>query len=136
MAIWVRGSQAITLSGGNGSQEFTSLHNETDNPFEDSDLVIVDGFLTLITDTDDLMGFRFVRQREDLITTDLNDNLPPEGDPSIWYSMFHGRGPTTYRLRSKFTIPPQYKFWTTIWKELGSASTVMNAGWRLLIVKK
>ncbi len=138
MAQWFRGSISATLVtvGVHDNNEEAQLHNQSTDIFDASDLVIVDGFLTLITDTDDLCGFRFVRQREDLLTGDLNENLPPEGDPAIWYSMFHGRGPVTYRLRSKFTIYPEYKIWTTMWKERGANSTVFSAGWRLLVVKK
>ncbi len=138
MAIWVRGGASGSLAGAGVHLNFeeTQLHNETDNLFEDSDLVIVDGFLVLHTDSDDLCGFRFVRQREDLGTADLTEDLPPESDPGIWYSMFTARGPVTYRLRSKFTIFPQWKLWSTMWKEDGAVTTVLHAGWRLLVQKK
>ncbi len=138
MALWIRGSVSSTLGsvGSHSNTEESQLHNQTDNVFEDSDLVIVDGFLTLITDTDALCGFRFVRRPEEDVDGDINENDPQEGDPRIWYSMFHARGPVTYRLRSKFTIFPQHKLWSTSWKEAGAASTVLSAGWRLLVVKK
>ncbi len=138
MAEWIRGRHSVTQTsaGTHEAAEEAQLHNQTDNIFEDSDLVIVDGFLTLHSDTDDLMGFKFVRGREDLISTDYDEDTPPENSPDLWYSMFTARGPQVYRLRSKFTIYPQYKLWTIAWKEAGSASTNLHAGYRLLVQKK
>ena len=138
MALWIRGSTTATLGalGVYDSQEETQFHNQTGNPFTDLDIVIVDGFLTLITNTDALCGFRFVRGPEAQVAGDYNEGLPEEGAPDIWYSMFHARGPVMYCLRSKFTIYPQYKLWTTAWKEQEATSTLLSAGWRLLVVKK
>ncbi len=138
MAEWIRGAvhDSLSSAGSHINTEETQLHNQTDNIFEDSDLVVVDGFLQLFTNTDDLCGFRFTRQREDLITTDISELIPPENSPDIWYSMYAVRGPTIYRLRSKFTIYPQYKLWATTWKEDGASATTLHAGYRLLVQKK
>ncbi len=138
MAEWIRGSihDSLGAAGAHVNTEETQLHNQTDNIFEDSDLVIVDGFLTIMTDTDDMCGFRFVRQQEGIVAGDFSELVPAENDPAIWYSMFVGRGPLVYRLISKFTIFPQYKLWATSWKEDGSTTTILHAGYRLLVVKK
>ncbi len=138
MAEWIRGAvhDALTSAGSHVNTEETQLHNQTDNIFETSDLVIVDGFLTLFTDTDDLCGFRFVRQREDLLTADISETVPPENSSDIWYSMYTVRGPLVYRLPSKFTIYPEYKLWVTTWKEDGTTATVLHGGYRLLVQKK
>ncbi len=139
MANWIRfsASSDITTVGAHESSEITSLHNQLTNPWEDSDLVIVDGIVTINVDTENIMGVRFVRGPEGQVASDYTDTAPEENDPNLWYSYFVGKGASIFRLRSKFTIFPQYEFWVTRWKEQGPAASaqVLVAG-RLLVQKK
>ncbi len=139
MAEWFRFSSnaSITNVGDSSVSEVTGLHNQLVNLWEDSDLVIVDGIVTLNVDTDTIMGCRFVRRPEFAVIGDLSETSPEENDPDIWYSFFVGKGASIFRLRSKFTIYPQYEFFTTLWKEQGpsAASSILIAA-RVLVQKK
>ncbi len=139
MAEWLRFSTDvdITTVGAHVTGEITALHNQDTELWQDSDLVIVDGIVTINVDTDNICGVRLVRQDESGDATDLTDTAPQENSPNIWYSWFAGKGSSIFRLRSKFTIPPQHQFFITAWKENGPvASTNILVAGRLLVVKK
>ncbi len=93
-----------------------------------TDLVIVDGILTVVTTTDDLMGVRLIVAPENLILTDFTSTDPAPHDPMVWYSWYCARGPLVFRLRSKRTIKPEHKLWIQAWKASGTASSVIHFG--------
>ncbi len=139
MAEWFRISRddSITNVGDHVTSEINSLHNQMVNLWEDSDLVIVDGIVTINVDTDNIMGVRFLVASEDHVIGDFTDTFPQENSSQIYYSFFTGKGSHIFRFRSDKTIPPQYTFFVTTWKESGPAavSRVLMAA-RLYIQKK
>ncbi len=137
MAVWERYHGAFVFSAEGGSGNTELFHNEqADENFEASDVVIVDGILTVITDTDDLCGLRLVIAPEEILTASLTEDTPQPHSDLVYYSWHVARGPMVFRLRSKRTIPPEHKLWITGWKASGTASTNVRYGIQLLFVVK
>ncbi len=137
MPSWTRHSHAATLSTEDATNNKELIHNNptTAEPWTASRLVIVDGFVTLISDTDNLCGCRLLVVPEDIVDGDIDATNPEDPDPSIYYSFFFGRGPMVFRLRSKKTIGPNDKLWVSLWKESGTDSTIARAGLRLYVAQ-
>ncbi len=129
MPIWERYSFNGTLSTEGVAQNIQLFHNEedTDN-FQNAPVIVLDGIVTVLTDTDDLCGVRLLIAHELLLTGDLTYGNPGPSDEMNYYQWFCGRGPLVFRLRSQKTIHPQYKLWAQIWKEKGTTSTVLRGG--------
>ncbi len=138
MAQWLRFSATNTIStaGAHANNQITALTNSGTNIWEEQDLFIVDGFIHIQTDTDNLCGVRLLVVPPTFVTGDLSDTNPSENDPVIKYSWWASRGPLPYRIKSKIRIPSDYDVWLTTWKELGGDSTVINVGMRLYIHQK
>ncbi len=140
MAVWERydGSGVLGSLGDHINREL--FHNQqADENFEASDVVIVDGILTLITDTDDLCGVRLLVVPEEIASASLTEDVPQPHNQMVYYSWFAARGPMVFRLRSKRTIPPEHKLWIQTWKANtggGSTSTTLRYGIHLLLVAK
>ncbi len=109
---------------------------QADENFEASDVVAVDGILTVITDTDDLCGLRLIVAPEEMVTGDITEDIPQPHNRMVWYSWFVARGPMVFRLRSKKTVPPEHKLWVTTWKARGATSTALRWGLHVLWVVK
>ncbi len=137
MPVWERydGSHSVTAVGNHVNQEVFA-NAQADENFEASDVVGVDGILTVITDTDDLCGLRLIVAPEEMVTADITEDVPQPHNRMIWYSWFVGRGPMVFRLRSKKTVPPEHKLWITGWKAQGSSATAIRWGLHVLWVVK
>ncbi len=129
MPIWERydGEGGVTAVGNHINTEVFHNEEDTDN-FQNADVIIVDGILTVITDTDDLVGIRTLVCPELLTTVDLTEDNPGPHDRMVYYSWFAGRGPLVFRLRSKKTIPPEHKLWMQVWKARGTTLTDVKWG--------
>ncbi len=137
MPVWERYHGANTLSTAGTHANTEVFHNfQADENFESSDVVIVDGIVTFLTDTDDLCGARLLIVPEEILTASLTEDVPQPHNQMVYYSWFLGRGPMVFRLRSKRTIPPEHKLWVQAWKANGSASTAIRWGMHLLFVVK
>ncbi len=137
MPVWERyhGGQSLAAEGSHVNVEL--FHNlQADENFESSDVVIVDGILTTITDTDALCGVRLLVVPEEIVTGTLTEDVPQPHNQMVYYSWFVARGPMVFRLRSKRTVPPEHKLWIQLWKASGSAATILNYGIHLLFVVK
>ncbi len=126
------GSFSLTAQGTHVNQEIISNQSSAE-PWDDHDLTIVDGQLTVIGDTDDLVGIRFILAHEDVVDGDLDDTDPSAEDPQVWYSFWSARGPLVFRLISKKTIHPEQKMWIQVWKGQGSTATITSWGLNLMI---
>ncbi len=132
MPIWERYDTTNTLGavGDHGNTEL--LHNQqADENFESIDLVFVDGIVTIITNTDDLIGVRLLILDEQILTANINEDDPEPHNPAVWYTWFAARGPMVFRLRSKKTLPPEHKLWLNVWKARGTTASTVNAGFLL-----
>ena len=99
-------------------------------------MVGVDGIVTVTCDTVNLMGVRLLVLPETMVSGDFDENTIAPHDQAVWYSWFAAAGPLVFRLRSKKTIPSNYKLWLQIWKEGGGTATVCRVGLMLLWVVK
>lgn len=137
MPVWERyhGEDTLGAVGTNVNTEIF-FNTQADENFEASDVVGVDGILTVLTDTDALCGVRLIVAPSGLVSGDLTEDIPNPHDRMIWYSWFVGRGPMVFRLRSKKTIPPEYKLWMQSWKAAATLSTEVRWGLHVLWVVK
>ncbi len=133
MPVWERydGSDSLGAVGAHVNTEvFQNVQG--DENFESSEVVGVDGILTVVTDTDDLVGIRLLTLINNVATGDFDENDPKPNERSVWYSFFAARGPMVFRLRSKKTIYPGYKLWVNTWKAQGANTTILNWGFHVL----
>ncbi len=137
MPVWERYDGTVT-QGAAGSHANTEIfaNAQADENFEAADVVAVDGILSVITDTDDLMGIRLIVAPEEMVSADMNEDVPQPHSRLVWYSWFAARGPMVFRLRSKKTVPAEHKLWVTVWKAQGGTSTILNWGLHVLWVVK
>ncbi len=136
MAVWERYQKSNTLSTAATHVTDELFHNQaaSGQNFQSVDVVCVDGIVSVVTDTDDLVGIRLLVVDENLTVVDEDD--PEPHLRSVYYSWFTARGPAFFRLLSKKTVPPEHKMYLQTWKALGSSSTVINVGLHLLWVVK
>lgn len=137
MPVWERyhGGDVISTAGGSITTEIFA-NAQADENFEAADLVIVDGIITFLTDTDDLCGARLLVVPEEVLIGALTEDAPQPHSDLVYYSWFLGRGPMVFRLRSKRTVPPEHKLYMQTWKAVGSATTTIQYGMHLLFVLK
>lgn len=137
MPVWERYDGANTVSAAGDHANNEVFHNfQADENFEASDVVIVDGIVTFITNTDDLCAARLLIVPEEILTATLTEDVPQPHNDMVYYSWYVARGPMVFRLRSKRTIPPEHKLWIQLWKANGSTSTSIRWGMHLLFVVK
>ncbi len=137
MPVWERYDGNATLSAvGQHSNQEVFANAQADENFEASDVVGVDGILTVITDTDNLCGIRLIVAPEEMVSADINEDVPQPHNRMVWYSFYAARGPMVFRLRSKKTVHPEHKLWINLWKAQGTDSTVLFWGLHVLWVVK
>lgn len=133
MPIWERYAKANTLGAqGVHANDELFLNKEDTDYFQNADVVVVDGIITVVTDTDDLVGVRLLVVNENFLDAELTEDDPTPGSPLVYYTWFAARGPLVFRLRSKKTIPVDHKLWLQTWKALGSTATIIRVGLLLL----
>ncbi len=133
-ALWEEYSQTgtVTTVGTVSTQEI--FHNEVDDHiFASAPITIVDGIVTYITDTIDMVSIRLGIFHELMTSTDVG-NVPAH-DTSWWYRFMAAEGPLVLRLRSKRTIPPEWKLWVHMTKLRGTASSIVNVSEEFLMVR-
>ncbi len=135
MAIKIRrsGSHSHSAEGDHDNTELIT-HTQGTDDWEDMPFTVVDGILTVVTNTDDLVGVRLLAPVSDLIQTgDLTENLPEPEDSMVWYSWFAARGPLVFRVNTTRTVRPAHAVWLQVWKERGTTATVTNWGFNGMI---
>ncbi len=129
MAIWERYDQVSNLLNVGDHVNTQLFHNQaTSDNFQSADIVVVDGIVTVLTNTDDLVGVRLLVVDEGLVDADLTEDDPAPHHHSVYYSWFCGRGPLVFRLRAKRTIPPEHKLWLQAWKAQGGSQSAVRTG--------
>ncbi len=137
MAVWERYHGLHTLTAeGQSVQEQVFNNLQADENFEASDVVAVDGIMTLISDTDDLCGFRILVVSQQITVGNLTEDEPQPHSQEVYYSWFCGRGPMVFRLRSKRTVPPEHQMVVQGWKASGTTATALRWGLHVLWVVK
>ncbi len=134
MPFKFRADSQATLTAVGDHINLEVLSNQSGaEPWDDHDLTIVDGQLTVITDTDNLCGARFIVANEAIGDSDLNEDNPAPEDDMVWYSFWAARGPLVFRLVSKKTVHPEHKLWIQVWKARGADATFLRWGLNLMI---
>ncbi len=134
MPIWQRFTETAPITTVGNSTEIELLHNQvSDDVHLSGNLVIVDGIITVVSDTDDLFGLRLLIEDESVVAADLTEDSPEAHSPHVYYSWFCCRGPLIFRLRSKKTIPPEHKLWFQAWKAQGGNASNLHFGAHLYI---
>ncbi len=134
--IWERYSKTANHVSEGTSTSFELFHNEVDDHyFQNAPITIVDGIVTVITNTDNLVIVRLAIHHEFVVAADLGVLSPDPGDRTIYYEWFAARGPLVFRLRSKRTMQPQQKLWLTLGKPSGGGTdgTDIRVGLMLLL---
>ncbi len=125
-------STVVTAIGDQASVEL--FHNEVDDHiFASAPITIVDGILTVITNTDDLCKVKLVIAHESFNATAIA--ALGRHEPQNWYSWFCARGPLVFRMRSKKTIFPEHKLWMKMIKQRGTTATTVNVGLEAFMVR-
>ncbi len=132
-ALWEEYDQTSTLVAVGTVNTQLIFHNQvTDNIFQSAPITIVDGIVTIITDTDDLCRVRLAIAHESMSNTQIEAMGAHE---SLWYYRWGcARGPLVFRLRSKKTIHPEFKLHIFMQKLQGTNSTRIHAAESFLMV--
>lgn len=136
MANWERYTffQTVTAVGDHQNQVQEVNADLPDQ--RNADLVAVDGILTVLTNTDNLVGLRLLILDDTIATANITEDNPGPHESSVWYNFFAGRGPMVFRMRSKKTLPPNHNLWIQVWKASGTDATAVHVGFQILWVRK
>ncbi len=130
MTEWIAGDVTATITTGVATavelfaNDFTPLHERT----------IVDGFVYIVTDTNDLCVVRLIGPAPNLVVAgDFSATQPLRSGALSWYWLFCGGAPILYRTRSKRTFSANQELWVQIGKLRGTTSTIIDVGWQFLL---
>ncbi len=133
-ALWEEYDQTVSLGAVGSESSAEIFHNEVDDHiFASAPITIVDGIVTIITDTDDLCRVKLCIVHELISAADIQ--AFQAHDSSWWYRWACARGPLVFRLRSKRTIPPEHKLQVYYQKLRGATSTNVHVAEQLLMVR-
>ncbi len=133
MTEWIAGAFEEDITSINTSSTALELWQNDDAPIHDR--TVVDGFVTILTDTDELWRVDFYAPCPNFtVAADILFSQPFRNDPLSWYRFYTGRGPVIHRTRSKRTFGPNQELWVICSKEQGAgvASKIM-VGWEFLV---
>ncbi len=132
MASWEEGGFQMVVSTASSAATAVELWQNNDEPFHNR--TIVDGFLAVVTDQDEMCVVKLIGPVPDFaIAADFGFRVPERSEPISWYSFPAARGPLIYRIRSKRTVGPKEEIWAITEKIVASASTIVNVYWQFLI---
>ncbi len=132
MSEWIEGSFETSITATQTAAGAVELWQNDEEPFHNR--TIVDGFVTILTDTDDLVSIRLYGPVPNFaVAGDFSFSLPQRHAPENWYWFHAGRGPLVFRTRSKRTFGAQQELWAMPVKLRGTALTVINVGWQFLL---
>jgi len=125
----LEGSQTFSIStGGTMGTPVLIYTNSVDPP---RPRTIVDGYVTIITDTDDLAQVRMFGPVPGFASSgDFAFSTPTRSEAVNWYWLNCGRGPMVFRIRSKRTFENLEEFWMAPVKLQGSSATNIRAGYQ------
>ncbi len=95
---------------------------------------VVDGYVTIITDSDDLCEVRLFGPAPGFTSPgDFAFSSPVRKEPICWYWFKVGRGPMVFRIRSKRTFDYLEELWMAPVKLRGSNPTELLVGYSMFI---
>ncbi len=132
MTEWIAGSFEENITTVNTSATATELWQNDDAPL--APRTIVDGFITILTDTDDLCRVDLYGPAPNFAqASDFTFSAPFRNDPLSWYRFYCGRGPMVFRTLSKRTFGINNELWVLVSKEEGGNATSIKVGWQFLL---
>ncbi len=133
-ALWEDYSKTVNIATLNGQGALELFHNEVDDHvFASAPITIVDGIVTVHTNTDDMFRVKLIVAHELFASADVNALGSHESQN--WYRWFCVRGPLVFRLRSKRTIESEHKLWIQWTKVQGSTASDCHVGMAFLMVR-
>ncbi len=134
MPVWEQYSTAHSLSGVGAFTNVSKLTNleDTDN-FQNASLFIVDGIVTVITNSDDLVAVRLYVATNLLVSADLDPSVIGRSSPLIYYEFHCARGPLVFRLRSKKEVRTADTLWISAIKLQGTITTAVYVAVQVLL---
>ncbi len=98
------------------------------------DRTVVDGYVTIITDTDNLCQVRMWAPAPGFTAAgDFSFASPVRREAINWYWFNCGRGPMVFRLRSKRTFAQSQEWWMACAKLRGADATNVEVGIQYLL---
>ncbi len=132
MTEWIEGSVGFSISTAQTMGTPVIQYQNTDDPPRAR--TVVDGYITIIMDTDDLCQVRLYGPVPGFASTgDFSFATPERNEALNWYWFNCGRGPLVFRVRSKRTFHELEELFMSCAKLRGSAATLINVGWQLLL---
>ncbi len=132
MSEWREFSHQFDLTTVQTADTPVEVFQNDDDPALDRTLV--DGYVTIITDTDDLCQVALYAPCPNFtVASDLTFAVPNRNEPIFWYSMNCARGPMVFRLRSKRTFGPEQEFWMNAKKLRGGIASSIKVGLLFLL---
>ncbi len=132
--LWEEYSAGAGLTALNSTSTTEVFHNEVDDHvFASAPITIVDGIVTVITDTTDLIKVKLMVANELWVNTDLE--ALGRHERQNWYSWMCAAGPLVFRLRSNRTLYPEDKLWLLTKKEIGTTLSQVSVGMQFFMVR-
>ncbi len=132
MSEWIEGSQDFGITTTQSIATPIEIFQNNSDPFVRR--TIVDGYVFILTDTDDLCQVRLLGPMHNVISSgDFSFTTPGRHEAVSWYWLGCGRGPVIYRIRSKRTFNAEDELWIMGVKLRGSVLTQIKIGWQFLL---
>ncbi len=132
MTEWFEGSNSFSITTAQTMGTPILIYTQDDDPPRAR--TIVDGYITVITDTDNLCQIRLFGPLPGFTSAgDLAFATPTIAEASRWYSFDCARGPMVWRIRSKRTFEHLEELWIGGVKLRGGDATALIVGWRFLL---
>ncbi len=133
MSEWIEDSWSNTVGAAQTAATPVRLFSN-DEVSRDVPRTVVDGYVTIITNSDDLCQVRlFGPAAEFADPSDFTFLKPARKEFISWYWLNCGRGPMVFRIRSKRTFSRLEECWGVICKLRGATTTEVHVGWQLLL---
>ncbi len=132
MSEWIQGSQTHSVAAVGGVDTAVMIFQNQADP--GLDRTVVDGYVTIITDTDDLCQVRLYGPVPNFAnSSDFTFNIPDRREQIFWYNFNCARGPMVFRVRSKRTLSPEQEIWMMGAKLQGTSTTNVRVAWAYLL---
>ncbi len=132
MAEWIDGSFEGTLTTAQTADGAVELWQNNDTP--NHDRTIVDGFVTIMVNTDALHDVTLYAPAPNFaVAADFTFADPSRNEPIVWYRFGCAAGPLVYRIKSQRTLGAKEEVWAMTRQLRGSISSVVRVQWQFLI---
>ncbi len=125
----VEGSQTFSISTGGTMGTPVLIYTNSESPARAR--TVVDGYVTIITDTDELCQVRMFGPVPGFASSgDFAFSTPVRAEAVNWYWFNCGRGPMVFRVRSKRTFETLEELWMAPVKLQGASVINIRIGYQ------